>query len=124
MPEDRRETDKIILEEVRSLQKDVSQIQVNLALNTQETSRLAKYQELMNGRVVGHEARMQVVEGAQAITSTALAKIQSDEEKEGDRRYESHDRWKWVVVGLGVSIGGQILLYLIQSDILKRIFIK
>jgi hypothetical protein len=135
MPEDRRETDKIILDEIRSLQKDVSRIDVNLALNTQETSRLAKYQELMNGRVAGHESRMQVVEGAQAITSTAVAKIQADkekekekeekrEEKQSDRKYDTHNRWVWVVVGLGISVGSQILLYLIQSDILKRIFAK
>jgi hypothetical protein len=124
MPQDRRETDKIILDELRNLQKDVSRIDVNLALNTQETARLAKYQETQNGRVAGHEARMQVVEGAQALTATALAKIQSDEEKENDRKYETHNRWVWVVIGLGISIGGQILLYLIQSDLLKNIFTK
>jgi hypothetical protein len=133
MPVDRRETDKIILDELRTLQTNVSRIDVNLALNTQETARLAKYQELMNGRVAGHEARMQVVEGAQAITSTAVAKIQADkvreetkkeenDEKQSDRQYTTRDRWKWVLVGLAMSLGGQILLYLIQGDILKNIF--
>ena len=76
--EDRRENDKIILEELRDLKKDVNRIDINLALNTQETTRLAQYQEKMNGRVAGHEARMQVVEGAQAITSTAVASIQKN----------------------------------------------
>jgi sorbitol-specific phosphotransferase system component IIBC len=133
MPADRRETDKIILDELRNLQKDVSRIDVNLALNTQETARLAKYQETQNGRVAGHEARMQVVEGAQALTATSLAKMQSEKDKEqakqeestekqSDRLYESHNRWKWVVVGLAISLGSQILLYLIKGDILKNIF--
>jgi hypothetical protein len=129
MPEERRENDKIILEEIRSLQTDVGGIKVNLALNTQETARLAQYQEKMNGRMVGHEARMQAVEGAQALTATTLAQMQVEdknrkekEKKQEDRNYETHDRWKWVVIGILVSAGGQILLYLIKSDVLKKIF--
>ncbi len=130
MPEDRRETDKIILEEVRALQKDVSRIDVNLALNTQETARLAKYQELQNSKMVKMESRTQAVEGATALTSTALAKIQTEkekeeqkkeqqEEKQGDRQYQTQDRWKWVIVGFMFSFVGQLLFPLIQKAIDK-----
>jgi hypothetical protein len=102
MTQDYRENDKIILEEIRNLQKDISRIDINLALNTQETARLAKYQELMNGRVAAHETRMQVVEGAQAITSTAVASIQ-----------QNKNHWTdWLVKGV-VGVGLALLYYLL-----------
>jgi hypothetical protein len=133
--QDRRENDIIILEELRNLQKDVSRIDINLALNTQETSRLAKYQELMNGRVAGHEARMQVVQAAQAITATAVAEIKLDkkkeeeakqiaQEKQSDREFQSHDKWRWTVIGILISLSTYVILYLIKFDILKKIFIN
>ena len=112
MPQDRRDTDKIILDEIRNLQKDVSRIDLNLALNTQETTRLAQYQEKMNGRVAGHESRMQIIEGAQAITSTAVAKIQDKEEKQDDKKSDWTD---WLLKGL-VVLGLSIAYYILTHN--------
>lgn len=110
--QDRRENDIIILEEIRNLQKDVSRIDINLALNTQETSRLAKYQELMNGRVAGHESRMQVVEGAQALSATTLAALQT---KEHDRDGKKSDWIDWLLKGL-VVVGLSLIYYLLTHN--------
>ena len=110
--QDRRENDIIILEEIRNLQKDVSRIDINLALNTQETSRLAKYQELMNGRVAGHEARMQVVEEAQALSATTLAALQTKEEKHGNNR---NDWINWLLKG-AIAIGLLLFYYLLTHS--------
>ncbi len=115
MQGERRQNDQIIIDEIRVLQKDVSGIQVNLALNTQETARLARYQETQNGRVVKLESRAQVLEGATALTTTAVAKIQSDadndqreEEKQRDkkdtRRTSTYDKLVWIAVGLGLRV--------------------
>jgi hypothetical protein len=112
MPQDRRDTDKIILDELRTLQANVSRIDVNLALNTQETTRLAKYQELMNGRVAGHEARMQVVEGAQAITSTAVAKLTTSEEKAESKKGD----WITYAIKAAIWIGAALFYYLLIKN--------
>lgn len=125
MPEDHRENDKIILEEIRDLQKDISKIDINLALNTQETTRLAKYQELQNNRVGKLESRTQILEGATAISTTALAKIQSDEVKREEHRSATQSRVFWAIIGTIVSgvlfLLGRIVTYFIQSDAIKQI---
>jgi len=120
--QDRRETDKIILEELRDLKKDVGVIQINLALNTNETSRLAKYQEFQNGRVATQESRMQIVETAQAVTSTAVAKMQISDDKQSEKKTNNTSKAWWIAIGIGLSILGSVMNYLIRTDVLKEIF--
>ena len=122
MPEDRRETDKIILDRLDKITDKVSNIEVNLALNTRDTGRMTELQKIANGKVANHEASIQALQAQQVVTAAYITKQEEAKEKADERKYETHNRWIWVVVGLGVSIGGQILLYLIQSDVLKRIF--
>jgi IS1 family transposase len=121
MPEERRQNDIIILEEIRELQKNVNKIDVNLALNTHETGRLAKYQELMNGRVASHESRLQTIEGANALTATALAEIKTAKQKQSDTRSMILSRAGWAIAGGGLVLMGRILTYLIQNDFIKEI---
>lgn len=133
MQEERRSTDSIILEELRDLKQDVKRIDINLALNTQETTRMAEYQKFQNGRLGTIESRTQLVEGAQAITSVAVAAIKASEEKkqesddkksenlENDRKAR-YDKLFWLVLGLLVTFLGNLALFLIRSDILKKIF--
>lgn len=122
MPEeDRRKGDLLILEKL-------SNIQTNLALNTQETKRLAEYQKMTNGKVASHEVRLQSIEGASAITSTKLAEIVADkqkaeerEEKKKERILTFKDKAMWVIIGGVLVLLQRIFAYLIQSDVLKKI---
>jgi hypothetical protein len=124
MPEDRRETDKIILDRLDKISDKVGNIEVNLALNTRDTGRIAELQKTANGKVAAHEASIQALQAQQVLTTTYIKKEDEAKEKQNDRKYETRNRWVWVLIGLGISIGGQILLYLIQGDVLKRIFIN
>lgn len=122
MSEDRRETDKIILDRLDKISDKVNSIEINLALNTRDTGRMTELQKTANGKVAAHEASIQALQAQQVLTAAYIKKEDEAKEKASDRKYDTHNRWVWVVIGLGISIGGQILLYLIQGDILKRIF--
>jgi hypothetical protein len=130
---ERRENDKIILDRLESIQKDVTKTQIDLALNTQATTQLAEYQKFQNGRLGTIESRTQAVEGAQAITSVAVAAIKAAEEKKQaanekkdekieDARKARYDKLFWLVLGLLITFLGNLALFLIRSDILKEIF--
>lgn len=71
MQAERRKSDLAILERL-------GDIQTNLALNTQETTRLANEQNKLNGKVVAHESRLQSIEAANAMTSVTLAQLHTN----------------------------------------------
>lgn len=124
MPEERRETDKIILDRLDKLQETTTKTQIDLALNTQATRGVEKHMGEINGKVQAHNASIQSLQAQATVATEFIVKANAAAEKVNERKYETHDRWRWVVVGLIVSIGGQILLYIIQSDILKKIFTR
>lgn len=122
MLEERRENDKIILDRLDKLQETTTKTQIDLALNTQATKSMEKHLGEINGKVQAHNASIQSLQAQATVAADFIVKANATAEKMNDRKYEAHNRWVWVIVGLGVSVGGQILLYLIQSDTLKRIF--
>lgn len=121
MPEERRQNDILILEKLDKIQEDISKTKIDLALNTQETTRLADYQRVTNGKVAAHEARLQSIEGANAITSTTLAEIKQDKKKREDNRSVIYTRIFWAIAGAVMVLAGRVLTYLEQNDFFKHI---
>lgn len=102
MTEERRQGDLLILEKL-------ADIQTNLALNTQETKRIADAQVKTNGKVAAHEVRQQSMEANQAVMATALAQIQQREEKQNNKK----DDWlDWLLKGI-VVVGLALFYYLL-----------
>ena len=122
MPEERRENDKIILDRLDKLQETTTKTQIDLALNTQATRGVEKHLGDINGKVQAHNAAIQALQAQATVAADFIITSKKDVEKQSDRNYDSHNRWKWVIVGLGAGIVGQILLYFVQSDLFKRIF--
>jgi len=96
-----------------------------LALNTRETSRIAKAQETTNGKVAAHEVRQQSLEANQAVMATALAEIKSEKKENTKNRSATQSRVFWAIAGVTVSgvlsLLGRFVTYLIQTDALKNI---
>ena len=120
--QDRRETDKVILDRLDKIQDTSTQTQINLALNTRATQGVEEHLKTLNGKVAAHETRMQSVEGAQAITSTAVAEIKQSNSDKVKQRSSDYDKVKWIAIGLGITFIGNVILFLIRSDILKKIY--
>lgn len=103
--EERRKGDLLILEKL-------SDIHTNLALNTQETTRLAEYQKTTNGKVAAHETRLQAIESNQALISNNLASItQANTVKSAELR-----GWKdWAVKGV-IAVVVMLFYYLLTHN--------
>ena len=109
MSEDRRENDKVILDRLDKIQDDITSTKINLALNTQETSRLADYQKTTNGKVAAHEVRQQSLEANQAVMATALAEIKADSASRLNTARSWHD---WALKGV-IAIVVMLFYYLL-----------
>ncbi|MBA3756488.1 MAG: hypothetical protein H0X02_09775 [Nitrosomonas sp.] len=120
--QDHRENDKIILDRLDKLQETSTKTQIDLALNTRATQGVEEHLKTLNGKVAAHETRMQSVEGAQAITSTAVAEIKQINLDTFKKRSSDYDKVKWIAIGLGITFIGNVILFLIRSDILKKIY--
>ncbi len=120
--QDRRENDNIILDRLDKLQETSTKTQIDLALNTRATQGVEEHLKTLNGKVAAHETRMQSVEGAQAITSTAVARIQGDDDDKRKTRRSDYNKLKWILIGLAFTFAGNVILFLIRSDILKKIY--
>jgi hypothetical protein len=77
MPEERRQGYELISTQLSAIQDKIGTMHTELALNTRETSRIAKAQETTNGKVAAHEVRQQSLEANQAVMATALAEIKT-----------------------------------------------
>ncbi|MDQ3816119.1 MAG: hypothetical protein M3362_00325 [Acidobacteriota bacterium] len=124
MTQDRRETDKIILDRLDKLQEISTKTQINLALNTQATEGIKTHLGDINGKVQAHNASIQALQAQATVAADFILKAGKQEEKLDERKYETHDRWKWLVIGICISIGQFVVLYLLRSDTLKNIFTK
>lgn len=127
--EDRRQNDKIILDRLESIQKDVTKTQIDLALNTQATQGVEKHLATLNGKVAAHNASIQEMQAKETVAALTLAELKADKieerqqkEKQDNRKYDNWSKAWWVVIGVGLSILGSLMNYLIRSDVLKEIF--
>ncbi len=120
--QERRENDKIILDRLDKLQETSTKTQIDLALNTRATQGVEEHLKTLNGKVAAHETRMQSVEGAQAITSTAVAQIKIEDDDKKKTRRSDYEKLKWILIGFVITFIGNLILFLIRSDILKKIY--
>jgi hypothetical protein len=102
MINERRSGDLLILEKL-------ADIQTNLALNTQETKRIADAQVKTNGKVAAHEVRQQTLEANQAVIATNLTKIQDREDKKDSNKSD----WVTYFLKWFIGIGGALFYYLL-----------
>ncbi len=104
-PSERRAGNEVILDRL-------GDIKTNLALNTQETGRLAEYQKTLNGKVVAHETRLQSIESNQALTSTALAQLQAEKFKQDGTMNE----WTKYFIKAALAIAGAIIYFILTRN--------
>jgi hypothetical protein len=105
MSNERRNGDILILEKL-------ADIHTNLALNTQETSRIAKAQETTNGKVAAHEVRQQALEANQAVMATTLAQLTA---ANTDKTKELRGWRDWALKGL-IAVIVMLFYYLLTHN--------
>ncbi len=105
MREERRQGDLAILDKL-------AEIHTNLALNTQETARIAKAQESTNGKVAGHEVRQQALEANQAVMATTLAQLTS---ANNNKANEARGWRDWAIKGV-IAIVVMLFYYLLINN--------
>jgi hypothetical protein len=121
MQEDRRENDKIILDRLEKIASDVTNIKIDLALNTKDTNRLSEYQKTANGKVAAHEASIQALQAQQIIAAAFIKKQEDEKEKKDEGRGATISRVYWLLIGIALTLLGRIITYLEQSDFFKHI---
>lgn len=129
--QDRRDTDKIILDRLESIQTDITKTKIDLALNTQATQGVEKHLATLNGKVASHNATIQEMQAKETVAALSLAELKADrlkeqdiQEKKNDKRSDNWSKAWWVIIGVGLSILGNIMNYVIRTDVLKEIFTK
>lgn len=129
---DRRDTDKIILDRLEKIDASTTQIKIDLALNTKETARIADAQVKTNGKVAAHQASIIDMQAKETVMANTIASLQAihakdDAEKEQSvknkesRRLDNISRAWWLVIGIALSLIGNIINYLIRTDAIKEI---
>jgi hypothetical protein len=99
---ERRQGDLLILEKLGAIQTD-------LALNTQETTRIAKAQETTNGKVAAHEVRQQSLEANQAVMATTLAQLTAA----NNSKLDEFKGWRdWAIKG-AIAVIVMLFYYLL-----------
>lgn len=126
--QDRRETDKIILDRLDKIQEDQTQLKVNLALNTQSTTGIENHLATLNGKVAAHNASIQEMQAKETVAALTLAelkaeKIEEKQQKE-DKAKDKNANWNklfWIIIGIVFALAGRIITYAEQSDFFKHI---
>lgn len=129
MPEERRENDKIILDRLEKIQDDSTQLKINLALNTQATKSIETnvdaiedHLKTLNGKVLAQASSIQALQAADIITAKYIADTDKAKDKKGERILGFKDKAMWLIIGGALVLAQRILTYLIQSDLIKKIF--
>lgn len=121
---DQRSTDKVILDRLEKIQESQTKFAVDLALNTKATGDIEDHLRTLNGKVLTNQNSIAALQSQAVLTSTFIANAEKAKEKKADDRSANMNKLWWLVIGIGVAVGGDILLYLIKSDVLKKIFIN
>jgi len=82
-------------------------IKTGLAENTLETRQLKEQVTALNGKVAGHETRMQASESSQALLSQTIQMLHEREDKREAREAQREDFWQenrskfvWGLIGV------------------------
>jgi DNA uptake protein ComE-like DNA-binding protein len=121
MTEERRENDKIILDRLEKIGSDVTNIKIDLALNTKDTSRLSEYQKTANGKLAAQQASIQALQASQLLTAAFIKKEQDEKEKKEGNKSSTINRVYWLLAGIGLTLLGRIITYLEQIGFFKHI---
>jgi hypothetical protein len=106
---DRREN--AMLNAVMETNRLLSDQAIELAKNTTETRLLKEQVTTLNGKVAGHETRMQAQEGLTALMAQSIQTFQSREEKKEEKAelqttfwQRNEDKIIWSVVAIGLML--------------------
>jgi hypothetical protein len=117
LPERRDQTVLNLLNEIRKEQTDQGK---ELAANTVETRGLKEEVRTLNGKVVGHETRLQSIESDKAVAARLESKREEDEKGKGDTYRRWSDKVLWGAFLIFMIIVYKVLVETnIISDFLK-----
>lgn len=104
-PVERR--DNTILNAVLETNKLINEQSIELAKNTTETRLLKESVQTLNGKVAGHETRLQTQEGLNALMAQGLQNLKDREEAAESKTTfwsRNQDKFIWGVIGLGLTL--------------------
>jgi hypothetical protein len=99
--------DNTILNAVLETNKLINEQSIELAKNTTETRLLKESVQTLNGKVAGHETRLQTQEGLNALMAQGLQNLKDKEEKaESETTFwqRNQDKIVWGIIGIGLML--------------------
>jgi hypothetical protein len=104
-PVERR--DNTILQAVLETNRLIAEQGKELASNTTETRLLKESVQTLNGKVVGHETRLQTQEGLNALMAQQIQNLKLREDKAESRTtfwQRNQDKFIWGIIGIGLML--------------------
>lgn len=111
IPIERR--DNTILNAVLETNKLINEQSIELAKNTTETRLLKESVQTLNGKVAGHETRLQAQEGLNALMSQGLQNLKDKEAKAESKTsfwQRNQDKIVWGIIGMGILLFYKLLV--------------
>ena len=102
-----------------TLLNHVIDIKTELAKNTAETSRVGDELRTLNGKVAGHETRLQHAESSFALTAKSVSELQDLHSKADDKKSALVSKLTYSLMITGAIAAWSILKYLINTGIIK-----
>lgn len=101
--------------------KILIEIAANVATNMEATRGIEDHLRVLNGKIVGHESRLQSIEGAHAITSLTVTEISKTQERRKNVFHSFVEKSMWALITIFAIGAWNVFSFLINDGVLARI---